>query len=188
MKDFYRTSEFCASCHKAALPQTLNDYKWLRAFSVYDEWQLSSFAKQSPLPFYKKDSVSTCQNCHMRHEEVTDGKQGLMASHRWLGANTLIPQYYGYQEQADKTAAFLKNSVFNVDLFQLEPGNGDELGTAASAPLGMHPFEVAPGALLTAEVVIQNKGIAHSHVPEQRDMYESWVDFTVKDAAGKVLQ
>ena len=31
MKDFYRTSEFCSACHKAALPKQLNDYKWQRA-------------------------------------------------------------------------------------------------------------------------------------------------------------
>jgi hypothetical protein len=54
MKDFYRTPEFCATCHKAALPKMLNDYKWQRAFSVYDEWQQSSWSQESPLPFYKK--------------------------------------------------------------------------------------------------------------------------------------
>ncbi len=48
-------------------------------------------------------------------------------------------------------------------------------------------YKVSPGERLTADVVIQNKGAAHSLVPEQRDMYESWVNFTVKDAAGKVL-
>src|SRR5438874_6180114 len=32
MRDFYRTSEFCGVCHKAAVPRQLNDYKWLRAF------------------------------------------------------------------------------------------------------------------------------------------------------------
>jgi hypothetical protein len=37
MRDFYRTSEFCSACHKAALPRTLNDYKWQRAISLYDE-------------------------------------------------------------------------------------------------------------------------------------------------------
>jgi tetratricopeptide (TPR) repeat protein len=36
-------------------------------------------------------------------------------------------------------------------------------------------------------VVIQNKGTGHSLVPEQRDFYEAWVAFTVKDAEGKVL-
>ena len=54
MKDFYRTSEFCGACHKAALPRMLNGYKWQRAIFLYDEWQQASFAKQSPLPFYVK--------------------------------------------------------------------------------------------------------------------------------------
>ena len=36
--------------------------------------------------------------------------------------------------------------------------------------------------MVTADVIVQNKGEAHSHVPEQRDMYQSWVDFTLTDA------
>jgi tetratricopeptide (TPR) repeat protein len=192
MKDFYRTSEFCSSCHKAALPRSLNDYKWQRAIFLYDEWQNSSFAKQSPLPFYVKDSVSTCQTCHMQREDLklTDSgaKKGKLASHRWLGANTLIPKIYGFDEQAARIVQFLKNSVFNVDIFALERGESE---TASSkgliAPLGLTDYSIAPGQTITADVVIQNKGIAHSHVPEQRDMYESWVAFTVKDSAGKVL-
>ncbi len=193
MKDFYKTSEFCASCHKAALPRTLNDYKWLRAFSVYDEWQASSFAKQSPLPFYVKDSVSTCQTCHMQRDPLKGvdpgAKDGKLASHRWLGANSLIPQYYGFDEQAARIVQFLRAGVFNVDLFALEHGDSDDMSKPQelSAPLGAVAYKVASGERLTADVVIQNKGIAHSHVPEQRDMYESWVNFTVKDSQGKVL-
>ena len=231
MKDFYRTSEFCASCHKAALPRTLNDYKWQRAISLYDEWQNSSFAKQSPLPFYSKDAVSTCQTCHMQREAIklTDygAKKGQLASHRWLGANTVVPKYYGFSEQATRIVQFLQANVFNVDIFALETGDSADVRSAQTAstqtasdqtastqtvstqtvstqtasaqtasaqpqsliaPLGLTSFRIAPGELVTASVVIQNKGIAHSHVPEQRDMYESWVAFTVKDAAGKVLE
>ena len=193
MKDFYRTPEYCASCHKAALPRQLNDYKWLRAFSVYDEWQASSFAKQSPLPFYVKDSVSTCQTCHMQREVLAGNdhdpgaKQGKLASHRWLGGNTLIPAVYGYSEQSARIVQYLKTNVFNVDVFGLErEGHEGDVATLV-APLGLVDYKVSPGEKLTADVVLQNKGIAHSHVPEQRDMYESWVDFTVKDDAGKVL-
>jgi len=193
MKDFYRTSAFCATCHKAALPRTLNDYKWQRAISLYDEWQNSSFAKQSPLPFYVKESVSSCQTCHMQRETLTltdsGAKEGQLASHRWLGANTIIPKIYGFDEQATRIVQFLQNSVFNVDIFALEHG---EMVDSASdkelvAPLGLTPFTIAPGETITADVVIQNKGIAHSHVPEQRDMYESWVEFLVKDASGRIL-
>ena len=193
MKDFYKTPEYCASCHKAALPRQLNDYKWLRAFSVYDEWQASSFAKQSPLPFYVKDSVSTCQTCHMQREALSAGvndpgaKNGKLASHRWMGGNTLIPAFYGYTEQSTKLIAYLKNNVLNVDLFGLErEGQEGDVGTVV-APMGLVDYKIAAGERLTADVVIQNKGAAHSLVPEQRDMYESWVNFTVKDASGKTL-
>lgn len=92
MKPLYRTSEFCASCHKAALPANLNGYKSQRVISLYDEWQNSSFAKQSPLPFYVKDSASSCQTCHMQRDPLKTvdygAKHGALASHRWLGANT----------------------------------------------------------------------------------------------------
>jgi tetratricopeptide (TPR) repeat protein len=200
MKPLYRTTEFCAACHKAAIPASLDSYKWLRAISLYDEWQAASFTKQSPLPFYRKDSVSNCQTCHMNREALPAGsddpgaKEGKFASHRWLGANTLMSQYYKYDEQAQKTADFLKNSydgkgVFNVDIFALEKENAaaTDTNSVLVAPLGLTHYAIAAGEALTAAVVIQNKGIAHSHVPEQRDFYESWVNFTVKDASGKTI-
>jgi Flp pilus assembly protein TadD len=186
MKDFYHTSEFCSACHKAALPKILNDYKWQRAIFLYDEWQLSSFAKQSPLPFYVKDQVSTCQTCHMKRDEIElpdyGAKDGKLASHRWLGANTVLSKYYGYDAQMEKTIAFLRNGVLNVDIFGVERNGGKII-----APLGSTPFEIAAGDVLTVSIVIQNKGIAHSLVPEQRDFYESWVEFEAKDASGRTL-
>ena len=245
MRPLYKTAEFCAACHKAAIPRSLDDYKWLRAISLYDEWQGASFTRQSPLPFYRKDSVSTCQTCHMVREPLPPGasdpgaKDGKLVSHRWPGGNTLIPAYYKYPEQADAVANFLKNShdgkgVLNVDIFALEtespaiapntqagsnelPAKDTDSGakgkasssyapdpskspeglapegssrandSALIAPLGLTSFSIAAGETLIADVVIQNKGIGHTLIPEQRDFYESWVDFTVKDSSGKVL-
>jgi len=186
MKDFYHTSEFCSACHKAALPRILNDYKWQRAIFLYDEWQLSSFAKESPLPFYAKDQVSTCQTCHMKREEIQlpdyGAKDGKLASHRWLGANTVLSKFYGYDAQMEKTIAFLRNGALNVDIFGMERNGANFI-----APLGSEPFEIAAGDILTVSIVIQNKGIAHSLVPEQRDFYESWVEFEAKDSSGRTL-
>jgi tetratricopeptide (TPR) repeat protein len=200
MRPLYRTAEFCAACHKAAIPRSLDDYKWLRAISLYDEWQGASFTKQSPLPFYRKDAVSTCQTCHMPRESLPasaidpGAKDGQLVSHRWLGGNTLIPQFYKFDEQAQKLEAFLKNAtdgkgVFNVDIFALEKENAAATANdqVLVAPLGLTSFSLAAGETLVADVVIQNKGIGHSFIPEQRDFYEAWVDFAVKDAAGKVL-
>ena len=193
MQDYYRTPEFCSACHKAALPAQLNDYKWQRAIFLSDEWQLSSFAKRSPLPFYVKDSVSTCQTCHMTREKLAitgpesrdaGAKDGTLVSHRWLGANTLLPTYYKYDDQLAKTIAFLKADVFNVDVFAIQKrGEAKPYG-----PLGQAKFKIAAGDDLTVTVVVQNKGAAHSHVPEQRDMYESWLEFQVIDAKGNVIE
>ena len=186
MKDFYRTSEFCSACHKAALPRELNHYKWQRAFTTYDEWQNSSFSKESPLPFYTKDKVSNCQDCHMAMERITGrdfGSQSYkIATHRWIGANTLMYKYYKYDPQLEKTIAFLRNKVLNVDIFGIERN-----GQPIVAPLGDATFTVEPGDSLIVSVVIQNKGAAHSLVPEQRDFYESWVEFEATDAKGRVL-
>ena len=65
MQIFYRTPEFCAACHKANLPNPLNDYKFIRAFTVYDEWQNSKFSTRNPLTFYST-GFTTCQDCHMQ--------------------------------------------------------------------------------------------------------------------------
>jgi tetratricopeptide (TPR) repeat protein len=200
MRPLYKTAEYCAACHKAAIPRTLDDYKWLRAISLYDEWQGASFTKQSPLPFYRKDVVSTCQSCHMLREPLGAGavdpgaKDGKLVSHRWAAANTLIPQYYKFDEQAQKVVEFLKGGfdgkgVLNVDIFALEKESAEATptDTVLVAPLGLTDFSIAPGETLVADVVIQNKGIGHTFIPEQRDFYEAWVDFTVKDGAGKTL-
>ncbi len=187
MKDFYRTPEFCAACHKANLPNPLNEYKFIRAFTVYDEWQNSKFSNRNPLTFYSADYF-TCQKCHMMREPAIPqeygAKKGTFASHRWLAGNTAVPFYYGFDEQLNKTIEFLKSGMYlNVDLFAIKKTSA----AAMVAPLGSVPFQLAPNDIVQTMVVIQNKNIGHSLIPEVRDLYEAWVEFVVKDAAGKEI-
>ena len=184
MQPFYRTPEFCAACHKANLPDKLNDYKFIRAFTTYDEWQLSKFSQRNPLTFYTGD-FTTCQGCHMMRQanKLPDygAKNGTFASHSWPAGNTAVPFYYGFDEQMSKTIAFLKSGKFlNVDIFGLEKtGDGKII-----APLGSVPFVLRPNDTVDALVVVQNKNIGHSLIPEVRDLYEAWVEFTAQDSAG----
>jgi len=184
MKDFYRTPEFCAACHKANLPNPLNDYKFIRAFTVYDEWQNSKFSKRNPLTFYSGD-FTTCQNCHMMRKPVVlqdyGAKKGTFASHRWLAGNTAVPYYYGFDEQLQKTIEFLQSGMYlKVDLFAIKKRNSEK----TIAPLGSTPFELSANETVQTMVVIQNKNIGHSLIPEVRDLYEAWVEFTVKEGDG----
>ena len=183
MRDLLHTPEFCASCHKANLPPQLNSYKWIRAFTAYDEWQNSKFSQRNPLTFYSADFTS-CQGCHMKREAISlpdyGAKHGRLASHRWLAGNTAVPFYYGFDEQLNKTIEFLQSGYYlNVDLFALKTDSGPMV-----APLGATPFALKPNQTVDAYVIVQNKNIGHSLIPEVRDLYEAWLQFTVKDASG----
>jgi hypothetical protein len=187
MHDFLHTPEFCAACHKANLPNPLNDYKFLRAFTAYDEWQQSKFSQRNPLTFYTAD-FTTCQGCHMKRNANAlpdyGAKNGTFASHRWLAGNTAVPFYYGFDEQLKKTIEFLRaGNYLNVDIFALKKADSDDM----IAPLGKASYSLAPNDAVEAYVVIQNKNIGHSLIPEVRDLYEAWVEFTVKDGDGKEI-
>ena len=184
MQDFYRTPEFCAACHKANLPQQLNDFKFISAFTTFDEWQNSKFSHRNPLTFYSGD-FKTCQSCHMMRAPITlpdyGAKHGTLASHSWAAGNTAAPFYYGFDEQLEKTVRFLQSGNYlNVDIFGLKKAGTKNL----IGPLGSVPFRIEPDNILEAYVVIQNKNIGHSLIPEVRDLYEAWVEFDVKDASG----
>lgn len=187
MQDIYHSPEFCAACHKANLPPMLNDYKWIRAFTAYDEWQNSKFSNRNPLTFYSAD-FTTCQGCHMKRSPnllpEPGSKKGTFASHRWLAGNTAVPFYYGFSEQLDKTIEFLRSGNYlNVDIFGLKIGSNDKL----VAPLGTVPFPVHAGDDLEVWIVIQNKNIGHSLIPEVRDLYEAWVQFSAFDSSGSKI-
>lgn len=187
MHDFLHKPEFCAACHKANLPETLNGYKFIRAFTAYDEWQQSKFSQRNPLTFYTAD-FTTCQACHMKRNPVTlrdyGAKDGTFASHRWLAGNTAVPFYYGFDVQLKQTIEFLQSGNYlNVDLFALRKNDDNHL----IAPLGRVDYTLAPKDQVEAYVVIQNKNIGHSLIPEVRDLYEAWVEFTVKDENGREI-
>jgi len=193
IKDLNRTPEFCSACHKANLPATLNDYKFIRAFTVFDEWQNSKFSQRNPLTFYTAD-LTTCQGCHMKRAPITHvefgAKNGQFASHRWLAGNTAVPFYYGFDEQLQKTIEFLKSGNYlNVDLFaikKVDPWTNESSAYTDGliAPLGSVPFQLKPNDTVEAMVVVQNKNIGHSLIPEVRDLYEAWVEFEVEDNDG----
>ena len=179
-----RSPEFCATCHKVDAPPALNNYKHIRGFTAYDEWQQSGASHESVLPFYQREMRTDCRACHMpKIDSANDraAKQGKIASHRWLGANTAAPQFYGQSQQVQQTEAFLKADVLAVDIFALRRGAGESVAALAADSV----VTFSPGEEVTADVVIANRNAALSFPPEVRDLYEAWVEFEVLDNNGK---
>lgn len=190
MRDLLKTPEFCASCHKSQVPKELNDYKFLRAFSVGDELQMSSFSKESPHPFYVRNR-ETCNTCHMKREPTkyfdVSVKDGNITNHRWAAANTAIPTFYGYKEQLAQVVKELKDDKMGVDIFAIHRQKADSKKGKLIAPVNRESFKLEEGDAITADVVITNKNVGHGFPPELRDFYEAYVEFTVADTNGKTL-
>jgi Flp pilus assembly protein TadD len=189
MRPLLRQPEFCSTCHKVDAPPSLNGYKRIRGFSAYDEWQQSGMSTESITPYYRRDTRVDCRGCHMPKIPSTHdraAKKGVIASHRWFGANTAAPLFYGQQQQVADTIEFLQMNQVSVDLFALRrESNGETI-----APLernAINPVALKPGEEVTAEIVIRNRSIGHSFAPEVRDLYEIWVEFKATDAKGQTI-
>lgn len=190
MRDLLKKPDFCAACHKSQVPKELNDYKFLRAFAVGDELQMSSFSKESPHPFYVRNK-ETCNSCHMPDVKSkffdASAKDGTIATHRFASANTAIPAFYKYQEQLDEVVKFLQDDKMGIDIFALRRKPQGSTKDEFIAPVNRKDFTLKQGDAITADVVITNKNIGHSFPPELRDFYEAYVEFTATDANGKTL-
>ena len=178
MRPLLKQPEFCAACHKAAVVRELNNRKWFRTFSVFDEWQQSSFAGETVQPISNRP-YENCQTCHMPQQQSTG-----YVLHRWPGGNTAIPAHYGWPNQVNATANLLKSGLISVDIFALLPRPSDP--SASIAPIE-DSATVKPGQTVSVDVVVANRGVGHSFPAELRDMFEAWLEFKAIDATGKIL-
>lgn len=189
MRPLLRQPEFCATCHKVDAPPDLNGYKRIRGFSAYDEWQQSGASREAVSPYYSAEQRIDCRGCHMPKIECLHdraAKNGVIASHQWLGANTAAPLFYGQTKQVERIEDFLASKVVQADIFALKRESTGETFKALTDK-GENKLALKPGEELTAEVVVANRKAAHSLAPEVRDLYELWVGFEAVDEKGKVI-
>lgn len=189
MRPLLRSPEFCSTCHKVDAPPSLNGYKHIRGFSAYDEWQQSGMSLESATPYYRREKRIDCRGCHMAKVESQNdraAKQGVIASHRWLGANTAAPLFYSQHEQVKQTIEFLEDNLVNVDIFTARNETSGKVATQLQ-PKTANYLPAQAGETITAEVVVSNRHIGHSFAPEVRDLYEIWVEFKVTDPNGETI-
>lgn len=125
MKPFMReqSAEYCSTCHKVHLDQPVNDYRWIRGFNDYDNWQASAVSGQGARSFYYPQKPSTCNDCHMPKVASKDpsAKDGMVHSHRFATANTAVAVVNQDKTQLDETVKFLKSGFVTVDIFAIAP-------------------------------------------------------------------
>ncbi len=125
MKPFMREDgpEFCASCHKVHLDEPVNNYRWIRGFNDYDNWQASGVSGQGARSFYYPKETQTCTQCHMALVPSRDpgNRKGMVHNHRFAAANTAVAVANEDDKQREAVEAFLKSGFITVDIFAASP-------------------------------------------------------------------
>jgi len=123
LKPFMKQSEFCATCHKVHLDVPVNNYRWIRGFNDYDNWQASGVSGEGARSFYYPPKSSTCGDCHMPMVASKDpgNRDGKVHSHSFAAANMAVAYANNDQKQMDATEKFLKSGFITVDIFSVAP-------------------------------------------------------------------
>ena len=156
---------FCAACHKVGLGTDVTaGERWLRGQNDYDAWHISAVSGNGAGSVYRPEAAKTCQDCHMPLEAAVQGdagaKNGMVRSHRFLGANTALPHLRGDAEQERRTMENLR-------------------GRASLALIWSGPSRV--------DALMRARGVGHRLPGGTMDSNEVWLEVTAFDAAGKVI-
>ena len=137
LKPFMREQvpEFCSGCHKVHLDVPVNNYRWIRGFNEYDNWQGSGVSGQGARAFYYPATSMMCADCHMPMVASKDegSVNGYVHSHRFPGANTAVPLANEDSVQLEASKRFLQDKQLTVDIFAISPAGqkGTESKTEA---------------------------------------------------------
>ncbi len=188
-RPFLVLGEFCGTCHKQSLITPVNNYKWLRGFDEFDGWQDSGVAGYSARSFYYPEQPQTCQGCHMPEVPSNDAgnDDGMVNSHRFLGANTALPVFHGYDRQLQETADFLTDDSVRIDIFALRDVADAGAAAAIVAPADAFDLAVVPGTTLDVEVVVRTLTVGHMFPGGTIDSNMAWIELTLLDERGRAL-
>ena len=219
LKPFMRdqTAEFCSSCHKVHLDVPVNNYRWIRGFNEYDNWQASGVSGFGARSFYYPAKSQQCADCHMPAAKSSDfgNIDGFVHSHQFPGANTALPTANQDAAQLKLVEDFLKTAV-TVDIFAISHaaatptggtsqaenattfavGEEAELKTAGentteavpvTAPLDETNPVLRRGDSVRMDVVVRTRKVGHFFPGGTVDAFDTWLELKAVDDKGQPI-
>ncbi len=187
-RDFIGKSEFCATCHAQFMDKDMNNWGWVKMQDDYTAWLNGPYSAQNPR--FNSADVVNCQNCHMPSIPAKDpsaNSNGLVKSHRFLGANTLTAMLNDSPVQLEETIRFLQGNKIRITI---DKPNRD------SATQNYKPLENQARDNVTApyffylnekaslNITVSNVGVGHNFPGGTIDINEAWIELMITDAQG----
>ena len=180
LKPFFRTSSYCAACHKVSLTEPVNGYRWIRGQNEFDSWDDSGASLNAARTFYLPAAPRNCQDCHMPLEAAPHdlaAENGMVRSHRFLAANTALPFIRGDTATLRRIEEYLRAEKLRIDVFAVRVADPESW-----VPLGAGESRVPAATPITFDVVVRNLGVGHTFPGGTNDSNEGWIEVTLTDS------
>jgi len=187
-----RQSRFCASCHNQFMDKEMNNWGWIKMQDEYTAWLESPYSKQHEENF-SSESTTRCQDCHMPLQASDDpsaNEEGLVRTHHFAAANTMLPLLRNDQKHFQATKAFLQSDKLRISIDK--PHRKDAVQTFQALNEQLRRSEDAPyyfylGEKKTLQIAVTNNGVGHNFPGGSTDINQVWVEFLVMDAEGQMV-
>jgi hypothetical protein len=190
--DFTSTAQYCATCHAQFMDESMNDWGWVKMQDEYQAW-LDSPLSHGNDPAFSKENALTCQNCHMpliKADDPAANAEGLVKSHKFLGANTALPFLRNDTSHLLDTVEFLSSNKLSMsfDIPNRKKAIESSLhSNRVSKSHDIKPIYFYSGENIEANLIISNHGVGHNFPGGSIDLNEAWVEIEIRDATGMVL-
>ena len=188
-----KKSKMCATCHAQFMDKDMNNWGWVKMQDEYTAWLESPYSKQSEQSFSQRE-LKRCHDCHMSlvedNKDPSADKENLVLSHRFPGANTVIPLLADDTEQLLYTKQFLQTNKMRITIE--EPRRKDATQTSRFIDESLRtktetPFYFYLNELVDLTVIVTNAGVGHDFPGGTIDINEAWVALTVVDSQGNIV-
>ena len=174
--------DMCVSCHRGFLSPDMGMPAHLLGIDEPTAWRSSAYTGNGAMRMDKVEK-QTCISCHMAKEPASADElgahDGKLSSHRFLGAHTWMAAMRGDTEHLAKTQAKLVGAA-SIDIAAVRKPDGSWAMPAEAAQL-------VAGQRFDFDVVIRNLLVGHRFPGGVMDMHDTWIEFAVRDAQGRVL-
>lgn len=192
-RPFLPTPELCATCHAQFMDKEINNWAWVKMQDDYSAWLKGPFSGQGEHTFANAQ-IMTCRDCHfplVPGRDPSANRDGMLRSHRALGANTAVPAVVGDPVQLQATTDFLQSNRLNVAIEP--PTRGDARQSALLVPDkaprtdGETPSYFYLGETAKLRITVANTGVGHDFPGGTIDINEAWLMVRITDAENRTV-
>jgi len=191
-RDLHRDSSFCSACHSQFMDESMNGWGWVQMQDDFGRWQASHYAGTTQAD-HAAESVTGCRDCHMPWTEDPEdpvAKNGMVRSHHFAAANTMLALAFNEREQLERIRQFLKQAKMRISIDPPRKRDSEQSRFALDEQVRDRtdtPWYYYLGESVDVDVVVTNSGVGHNFPGGSIDINEAWIGFEVVDARGRTV-